>query len=279
MKNKLLISMALLAAGFAVASCEKTPSGESGADAQNQSGSATSERQSDGAAQVQQQAQEHPDQSAGQAARAANEQQSKQVQHEQAAQDRNTGDKQSQEQRDQSSAQAQDQNNKAKVGEAQQSETTQQDPANVQSPSSAQSDRAGLQQGQAQPNQSQQNQTQQNEPQQNQPQQNQPLQNPPLQNQQAGVGAAGDAVHLGPEQIRQAQMVLKQKGFDVGLADGIMGPRTRKALIAFQQQQGLQATGQIDQRTVTALGMVTGSGQQDNPGAASTTGHGGTGAQ
>ena len=273
MKNKLLISVALLAAGIAAASCEKTPSGESGADAQNQSGSTTSERPSDGAAQVQQQAQEHPDQSAGQAARVTNEQQSKQGQHEQEAQDRNAGDKQnqsnssqSQEHRDQSSAQAQDQNNKAKDGEAQQSEPTQQDRANAQSPSSAQSDRAALQQGQAQTNQPQQNQAQQNEPEQNQP-------------QQAGVGAAGGAVHLGPEQIRQAQMVLKQKGFDVGLADGIMGPRTRKALIAFQQQQGLQATGQIDERTVTALGMVTGSGPQDNQGAGSTTGHGGTGAQ
>jgi Putative peptidoglycan binding domain len=270
---KLLISMALLAAGFAVASCEKTPSGESGADAQNQSGSTTSARQSDGAAQAQQQAQEPPDKSPDQAARAANEQQSKQVQHEQPAQDRNTGDKQnqsssspSQEQRDQSSVKAPDQNHKAKEVEAQQSEPTQQDRANVQSPSSAQSDRAALQQGQAQTIQPQQNQAQQNEPEQNQP-------------QQAGVGAAGGAVHLGPEQIRQAQMVLKQKGFDVGLADGIMGPRTRKAVTAFQQQQGLQATGQIDQRTVTALGMVTGSGPQDNQGSGSTTGHGGTGAQ
>jgi hypothetical protein len=80
MKNKLLISMALLAAGIAAASCEKTPSGESGADAPNQSGSTTPERQSDDAAPAQQQAQEHPDQSADQAARAANEQQSKQRQ-------------------------------------------------------------------------------------------------------------------------------------------------------------------------------------------------------
>jgi peptidoglycan hydrolase-like protein with peptidoglycan-binding domain len=158
---------------------------------------------------------------------------------------------------------APDQNHKAKEAETQQSEPTQQDRANVQSPSSAQSDRAALQQGQAQTNQPQQNQAQQNEPEQDQP-------------QQAGVGAAGGAVHLGPEQIRQAQMVLKQKGFDVGLADGIMGPRTRKALIAFQQQQGLQATGQIDELTVTALGVVTGSGQQDDLGASSTTaGHGG----
>jgi hypothetical protein len=83
MKNKLLISMALLAAGIAAASCEKTPSGESGADAQKQRGSATTERQHYGAAQAQQRAQKHPDQSADQAAHAANEQQSGQRQHEQ----------------------------------------------------------------------------------------------------------------------------------------------------------------------------------------------------
>jgi outer membrane biosynthesis protein TonB len=149
MKNKLLISMALLAAGIAAASCEKTPSGESGADAPNQSGSTTSERQ---------------DQSAGRAARASNEQQSEQRRHEKEAQDRNAGDRQnqsnssqSQEQPDQKSAQAQDKNNKAKDGEAQQSEPTQQDRANAQSPSSAQSDQPALQRGQAQPSQPQQN--------------------------------------------------------------------------------------------------------------------------
>jgi peptidoglycan hydrolase-like protein with peptidoglycan-binding domain len=64
----------------------------------------------------------------------------------------------------------------------------------------------------------------------------------------------------------------------VGPLDGIVGPRTRKALISFQRQQGLQATRQMDQRTVAALGITTGSGQEHSqiPGA-NTTGHGGTG--
>ena len=77
MKNKLFISMALLAAGIAAASCEKTPSGESGADAQNQSGSTTLERQSDGATQ----AQAPPDKSPDQAARAAHEQHNRTTDH------------------------------------------------------------------------------------------------------------------------------------------------------------------------------------------------------
>jgi hypothetical protein len=68
-------------------------------------------------------------------------------------------------------------------------------------------------------------------------------------------GADGAPVPLRRDQVRQLQIVLKEKGFDVGKTDGIIGPRTRNALIAFQRQQGIQATGQIDQRTITALGM------------------------
>jgi peptidoglycan hydrolase-like protein with peptidoglycan-binding domain len=85
-------------------------------------------------------------------------------------------------------------------------------------------------------------------------------------------------VILSRGQIRQVQTVLKQKGFDVGVADGLVGPRTRKAVIAFQQQQGLQATGQSDERTVAALGISAGSGQEHSGGIdSSTTGHRGTG--
>jgi peptidoglycan hydrolase-like protein with peptidoglycan-binding domain len=66
-------------------------------------------------------------------------------------------------------------------------------------------------------------------------------------------------------------MVLKEKGFDAGEADGVLGPRTRKALIAFQRQQGLQP-GQIDQRTATALGISNGP-------SSTRSGQGGAGAQ
>jgi len=37
--------------------------------------------------------------------------------------------------------------------------------------------------------------------------------------------------------------------------DGVMGPQTRQAIIAFQRKEGIEATGQIDQRTSAALGM------------------------
>jgi peptidoglycan hydrolase-like protein with peptidoglycan-binding domain len=90
-------------------------------------------------------------------------------------------------------------------------------------------------------------------------------------NQRASGTEAGGALNLGRDQVRQAQMVLKEKGFDAGEADGVLGPRTRKALIAFQRQQGLEPSGEIDQRTATALGI--------SKGPDSTTSHSGAGAQ
>jgi peptidoglycan hydrolase-like protein with peptidoglycan-binding domain len=93
----------------------------------------------------------------------------------------------------------------------------------------------------------------------------------PGPNEQASGTAAGGALKLGGDQVRQAQKVLKEKGFDVGEVDGVLGPRTRKALIAFQRQRGLEPSGEIDQRTATALGISKGPG--------STTSQSGAGAQ
>jgi peptidoglycan hydrolase-like protein with peptidoglycan-binding domain len=59
--------------------------------------------------------------------------------------------------------------------------------------------------------------------------------------------------------IRQVQQALKQKGHDVE-ADGVMGPNTQAALRQYQQQQGMDATGQLDQRTLTSLGVQGGAG-------------------
>lgn len=57
------------------------------------------------------------------------------------------------------------------------------------------------------------------------------------------------------DDIKQVQEALKSKGHDPGEADGIMGPRTQQALRAFQKEQGMQATGQLDQKTASALGV------------------------
>src|SRR5205823_4451769 len=51
------------------------------------------------------------------------------------------------------------------------------------------------------------------------------------------------------------QQVLIQKGVLHARADGVFGPETREALISFQRQQGLQATGSIDTTTIASLGL------------------------
>jgi peptidoglycan hydrolase-like protein with peptidoglycan-binding domain len=85
------------------------------------------------------------------------------------------------------------------------------------------------------------------------------------------------SMNLSQDEIRQLQIALNQKGFNIGEPDGVLGPRTRNALIQFQQRQGFQATGQIDQRTVAALGLsMRGQqgmqqGQQGMPGQPSST--------
>ena len=53
--------------------------------------------------------------------------------------------------------------------------------------------------------------------------------------------------------VRDVQQALQNKGYDVGAVDGVMGPRTQSALREFQQQQGLPRSGQLDERTMSAL--------------------------
>jgi hypothetical protein len=89
-----------------------------------------------------------------------------------------------------------------------------------------------------------------------------------------GGGSAGVAVmDLSPAEIREIQLVLIQRGYQLE-ADGILGPRTREVLIQFQRKEGLQATGQFDSRTITALGVNVRGGQRDGQGSMPTTGQG-----
>ena len=64
----------------------------------------------------------------------------------------------------------------------------------------------------------------------------------------------------------------------MGEPDGVLGARTRAALMQFQQREGLQRSGQIDQQTRSALGINAGGqqGVQGGRGASSTGQAGGT---
>ena len=53
----------------------------------------------------------------------------------------------------------------------------------------------------------------------------------------------------------EVQEAVKAKGNDPGPIDGRMGPKTRAALKAFQETNGLKATGQLDNETAEKLGV------------------------
>jgi peptidoglycan hydrolase-like protein with peptidoglycan-binding domain len=73
---------------------------------------------------------------------------------------------------------------------------------------------------------------------------------------------------LSPDQIKQVQEALDQKGFHIGRTDGVIDRDTRQALSSFQRQLHLQQTGQPDDLTLQALGVDLDGGAT----AAATTG-------
>jgi Putative peptidoglycan binding domain len=58
--------------------------------------------------------------------------------------------------------------------------------------------------------------------------------------------------------VRGAQQTLRDKGFDPGPIDGVMGPRTSAAVRDFQSKEGLTATGQLDADTRARLAGLSG---------------------
>jgi hypothetical protein len=56
--------------------------------------------------------------------------------------------------------------------------------------------------------------------------------------------------------VRNVQQTLQDKGVDAGPVDGIWGPKTSAGVRQFQQQQKLQATGQLNAQTLDALGIA-----------------------
>ncbi len=77
----------------------------------------------------------------------------------------------------------------------------------------------------------------------------------PQEQQQAG--AAGEqrlaAEQLNSAQVRELQQNLQEQGVDPGPVDGIWGPQTEQALTQFQQQEGIAATGEVNEETLEAL--------------------------
>ena len=76
----------------------------------------------------------------------------------------------------------------------------------------------------------------------------------------------------GDEKVKAVQQALKDKGHDPGSVDGRMGPKTQQALRDFQEAHGIQATGQLDTKTMQSLGVevsTTSSAESTTSGSAS----------
>jgi peptidoglycan hydrolase-like protein with peptidoglycan-binding domain len=65
--------------------------------------------------------------------------------------------------------------------------------------------------------------------------------------------------HARSSDVRAAQEKLSDMGYDVGEADGKVGPKTHAALRKFQADKGLAQTGRLDAHTRAALDMDHGS--------------------
>jgi peptidoglycan hydrolase-like protein with peptidoglycan-binding domain len=86
----------------------------------------------------------------------------------------------------------------------------------------------------------------------------------------AGASAQGGSAMTQNEQVvRQVQEKLKSAGHDIQV-DGVWGPNTQAALREYQQKQGHQPTGELDEQTLSALGV-------EAEGAAATGGSSGSG--
>jgi len=75
----------------------------------------------------------------------------------------------------------------------------------------------------------------------------------------APIGTWSDAFDPGEpigsaEVVAKVQQALSKLGFEVGTADGVMGPKTRDAIRAFERATGMSESGAINPRLLAVLG-------------------------
>lgn len=73
----------------------------------------------------------------------------------------------------------------------------------------------------------------------------------PAASQASDTSTTADS--LRKDSIRWAQVELRYRGLYKGSLDGVLGPRTKRALTEFQQNNGLSQTASLDARTWDAL--------------------------
>jgi peptidoglycan hydrolase-like protein with peptidoglycan-binding domain len=70
-----------------------------------------------------------------------------------------------------------------------------------------------------------------------------------------------NAANLSKDDVRWAQVELHTIGLYNGSLDGVAGPETKRALLEFQENNGLGRTAALDQQTADLLLGHTGVGQ------------------
>jgi peptidoglycan hydrolase-like protein with peptidoglycan-binding domain len=70
-----------------------------------------------------------------------------------------------------------------------------------------------------------------------------------------------NAANLSKDDVRWAQIELHTIGLYYGSLDGVAGPETKRALLEFQENNGLERTATLDQQTADALVGHTGVGR------------------
>jgi hypothetical protein len=68
-------------------------------------------------------------------------------------------------------------------------------------------------------------------------------------------GVEASTIYTAPERISAAQQALAQQGYYRGAINGQLDDATRNALFQYQVDRGLNATGNLDGRTVRSLGI------------------------
>jgi peptidoglycan hydrolase-like protein with peptidoglycan-binding domain len=104
-----------------------------------------------------------------------------------------------------------------------------------------------------------------------------------VSNMPSAAGAAHhllNAANLSKDDVRWAQVKLHMIGLYNGSLDGVIGPETKQALLAFQEGNDLDRTATLDQQTADALignaGVGEGSSMPDGARGGSVTNSAGT---
>ena len=78
------------------------------------------------------------------------------------------------------------------------------------------------------------------------------------QEQPSAAQGASTPKATDPQLVRNVQKELKSEGIDPGPIDGIWGPKTSRGVREFQKARGLEDSGQLNGKTLAALGVDDG---------------------